>query len=189
MFSCTGQADEAIRWLETAFQEHSPYLSTLNVERWFDGIRTDPRFVSLLGRVGLVQRVTAPGNTQTTTMEGKADRLSSNLLRSGYHRVEDKLSVVLGENVSFRLIAYNEDSSEYIVCDYCEQATKSTVEGFVEKLKLLSRSNFDYKVRLGVLLSDVEPASDVKEYVNKLPGTKYTLHVVSDPDKVSEHVP
>ena len=189
MFSCTGQTDKALQWLEKAFQEHSPYLCTLNVERWFDGIRTDPSFVSLLGRVGLGQKATAPGNTQATTVESRTDRLASNLLRLGYHRVEDKLSIVLGENVSFRLIAYNEDSSEYIVCDYSEQATKSAVEGFVDKLKLLSRSNFDYRVRLGVLLSDVEPPSDVKEYANKLAGTKYPLHVVTDPDKVSENVP
>ncbi|MGD0636868.1 MAG: tetratricopeptide repeat protein [Nitrososphaerales archaeon] len=189
MFSCVGEADKALQWLEKAFQERSPYLCTLNVERWFDGIRTDPKFVSLLGRVGLGQKANAPAVVRSTSTEGKADRLASNLLRLGYHRVEDKLPVVLGENVSFRLIAYNEDSSEYIVCDYSEQATKSTVEGFVEKLRLLSRSNFDYRVRLGVLLSDIEPASDVREYVVKLAGTKYPLHVVSDPDKVNEHVP
>ncbi|MGA2666398.1 MAG: tetratricopeptide repeat protein, partial [Nitrososphaerales archaeon] len=189
MYACLGDADRAIEWLQKAFLEHSPYLCTLKVERWFDGIRSDPRFVALLDRMGLGVKVAPPQGAQTVVKESNAERLMSNLLKSGYRRVEDKLPVVLGKNVSFRLIAYNEESSQYIVCDYCEQATKSTVEGFLDKLKLLSRSNFDYKVRLGVLLSDSEPPSEVEEYVNALAGPKYGLHVVSDPDKMSELAP
>ncbi len=189
MYACQGETDRALEWLEKAFSEHSPYLCSLKVERWFDGIRTDHRFVALLDRVGLGRMAAVAETPQGVTKESKADRLASNLLKSGYRRVEDKLPVVLGENVSFRLIAYNEDSSHYIVCDYCEQATKSTVEGLLEKLKLLARSNFDYKVRLGLLLSDREPLNEVKEYANKLAGGRYPLHVVSDPDKMSELVP
>ena len=64
-----------------------------------------------------------------------------------------------------------------------------TIEGLLEKLKLLARSNFDYKVRMGVLLSEREPPNDVKEHADGLAGAKYPLHVVSDPDKVSELVP
>jgi TolB-like protein/Tfp pilus assembly protein PilF len=188
MYACLGETDRALEWLEKAFAEHSPYLCSLKVERWFDGIRTDHRFIALLDRVGLGRMAVVAENPQAVTKESKADRLASNLLKSGYRRVEDKLPVVLGENVSFRLIAYNEDSSHYIVCDYCDQATKSTVEGLLEKMKLLARSNFDYKVRLGLLLSDREPQIEVKEYANKLAGGKYPLHVVSDPDKMSELV-
>jgi TolB-like protein/Flp pilus assembly protein TadD len=188
MYACLGEADRALEWLQKAFSEHSPYLCSLNVERWFDGIRTDPRFVALLDRVGLGRNATPPENSQAVTKESKADRLAANLLKSGYRRVEDRLSVVLGETVGFRLITYNEGSSQYIVCDYCEQATKAMVEGLLDKLKLLARSNFDYKVRLGVLLSDREPPNEVKEYVSKLAGAKYPLHVVSDPDKMSELV-
>jgi len=189
MYACLGETDRALEWLEKAFSEHSPYLCSLMVERWFDGIRTDPRFVALLDRVGLGRKVTVPQNTQAVTKESKADSLASNLLKSGYRRVEAKLSVVLGETVSFGLITYNEDSSQYIVCDYCDQATKATVEGFLDKLKLLARSKFDYKVRLGVLLSDREPPNEVKEHANRLAGAKYPLHIVSDPDKMSELVP
>ena len=189
MYACLGETDRALEWLEKAFSEHSPYLCSLKVERWFDGIRTDPRFLALLERLGLGQKVAVPENTQAVTKENKSDRLASNLLKSGYRRVEDKLPVVLGENVGFRLITYNEDTSQYIVCDYCEQATKAMVEGLLDKLKLLARSNFDYRVTLGVLLSEREPPKEVKEYVNRLAGTKYPLHVVSDPDKMSELVP
>jgi adenylate cyclase len=189
MYASLGETDRAIEWLQNAFSEHSPYLCTLKVERQFDGIRTDPRFVALLDKVGLGQKVATPENTQAVTKESKADRLASNLLKSGFRRVEDKLPIVLGQNLSFRLITYNEDSSQYIVCDYCEQATKSMVEGLLEKLKELGRSNFDYRVRMGVLLSESEPSSEVKEYADKLAGSKYSLHVVSDPDEVNGHVP
>jgi TolB-like protein/Tfp pilus assembly protein PilF len=189
MHACLGDNDNALLWLEKAFAEHSPYLCSLNVERWFDGIRTDQRFVALLERVGLGGRSKSSESPKTVAKESKPERLSSNLQKLGYRRVEDKLPVVLGENVVFRLIAYNEGNSEYIVCDYCEEATKSAVEGLFEKLRLLARSNFDYKVRFGVLLSGSEPPKDVIAYATKLAGAKYHLHVVSDPDKMSELVP
>jgi TolB-like protein/Tfp pilus assembly protein PilF len=189
MHACLGESDNALLWLEKAFAEHSPYLCSMNVEKWFDGIRTDQRFIALLDRVGLVGRSRAPENPDTVSKESKPDRLASNLLKFGYRRVEDKLPVVLGENVGFRLIAYKEGSSEYIVCDCCENATKSMVDGLFEKLRLLARSNFDYKVKFGVLLSDSEPPNEVKEYATRLAGAKYRLHVVSDPDKMSELVP
>lgn len=53
MFACLGEHDEALRMLEDAYSDHSAYLSSLKVERWFDALRPDPRFVSLLQRVGL----------------------------------------------------------------------------------------------------------------------------------------
>jgi adenylate cyclase len=189
MYACLGENDRAVEWLQKAFSEHSPYLSSLKVERWFDGIRADSRFITLLDKVGLGQKAIVAETTREVNRESKADRLASNLLKSGYRRVEDKLPIVLGQNLSFRLIVYNEDSSQYIVCDYCEQATRSTVEGLLEKLKELARSNFDYKVRMGVLLSESEPPSEVKEYADKLAGSKYSLHVVSNPDEVNGHVP
>jgi adenylate cyclase len=196
MYACLGETDRALEWLQKAYSEHSPYLCSLKSERWFEGIRADPRFVALLDRVGLGRKATITENSQAATPgitlivaeESKAERLASNLLKSGYHRVEDKLPVVLGEIVSFRMITYNEDTSQYIVCDYCDQATKATVERLLDKMKLLARSNFDYKVRLGVLLSDRDPSNEVREYANRLAGERYPLQVVSDPDKMSELV-
>src|SRR5208283_5352503 len=140
--------------------------------------RSDSRYLALLGRMGLGQKVTVTEQPLAVVTQSKADILVSKLLKSGYRRVEDKLPVVLGENVSFRLITYNEESSQYIVCDYCDQATKATVEGLLAKLKLLARSNFDYKVKSGILLSDREASDEVKEYVNRLAGAKYPVHVV-----------
>jgi adenylate cyclase len=53
MCSCLGESARAIELLERAYAEHSGYLASLNVERWFDNIRNDPGFVSILRRVGL----------------------------------------------------------------------------------------------------------------------------------------
>ncbi len=53
MCSSVGETDMALEWLEKGFAEHSPYLSSLKIERWFDGMRSDPRFKSLMGRMGL----------------------------------------------------------------------------------------------------------------------------------------
>jgi TolB-like protein/Flp pilus assembly protein TadD len=185
--SSLGETDKAFGRLEQAFSERSPYLCSLAVEKWFDPIRSDPRFGAMVARLGLAGTV-PPESVGLLRKGGKAERLASNLLKSGYRRVEDKLPVVLGETVRFRLIAYNEDSSQYIVCDYCEPATESAVEELSEKLRLLARSNFDYKVRFGVLLSESEPTPEVREYARRLKGAKVPLHVVSDPDKMIELV-
>jgi DNA-binding winged helix-turn-helix (wHTH) protein/TolB-like protein/tetratricopeptide (TPR) repeat protein len=45
--------DEAFDWLEKAFQERNPNLVNLKVQPIFDQIRSDPRFVNLLQRIGL----------------------------------------------------------------------------------------------------------------------------------------
>ena len=53
MHACLGEKESALDWLDKAYLQHSPYLASLRVERWFDKIRSDPRFVELLGKVGL----------------------------------------------------------------------------------------------------------------------------------------
>ena len=53
MYASLGEADMAFEWLEKALAEHSPYLCSLKVERWFDGIRSDPRYLSVAQSVGL----------------------------------------------------------------------------------------------------------------------------------------
>ena len=50
------QPDEAMNWLERAFADRSRSLAWLNVVNEFDGMRSDPRFESLLRRVGLPER-------------------------------------------------------------------------------------------------------------------------------------
>lgn len=53
MYACLGDKVNALSWLEKAYAEHSPYLSSLRVERWFDKIRQDPAFEKILKRIGL----------------------------------------------------------------------------------------------------------------------------------------
>jgi len=48
-----GEKDRAFEWLEKVYQERSPNLVNLKVQPLFDPIRSDPRFVNLLQRVGL----------------------------------------------------------------------------------------------------------------------------------------
>jgi hypothetical protein len=48
-----GDHDAALGWLEKGYQDKSQMLSELRVETAFDPLRADPRFVSLLQRVGL----------------------------------------------------------------------------------------------------------------------------------------
>jgi len=47
-----GDNDQAFLWLEKSYREHSPDLSILRLPV-FDGLRSDPRFVDLVSRVGL----------------------------------------------------------------------------------------------------------------------------------------
>jgi tetratricopeptide (TPR) repeat protein len=48
-----GQNDEAIKWLEKAYEEHDTSMPWLGVSFEFDSIRSDPRFRELLRRLGL----------------------------------------------------------------------------------------------------------------------------------------
>lgn len=47
------EADEALEWLEKAYEERNQWLSWLKVEPRLDVLRTDARFVDLVRRVGL----------------------------------------------------------------------------------------------------------------------------------------
>ena len=48
-----GENDEAFEWLEKAYEAHDGELFNLKVEPALDPLRRDPRFASLLRRVGL----------------------------------------------------------------------------------------------------------------------------------------
>jgi hypothetical protein len=48
-----GEHDRALGWLEQAHAERAQMMSELKAEPAFDPLRADPRFVDLLGRVGL----------------------------------------------------------------------------------------------------------------------------------------
>jgi adenylate cyclase len=48
--------DEAFAWLERAYHERSSWLVWANVEPRFDSLRPDPRFTSLIARIGFEQK-------------------------------------------------------------------------------------------------------------------------------------
>ena len=45
--------DQAFAWLQRAYEEHCPALVYLRLHPWADGLRSDPRFQDLLGRLCL----------------------------------------------------------------------------------------------------------------------------------------
>ncbi len=51
----TAENDQALRWLEKAYEQHSNRLAGLKVNPVFDTVRSDPRFQDLMRRVGLAQ--------------------------------------------------------------------------------------------------------------------------------------
>ena len=50
-----GKNDEALAWLEKAFREHDGSMVFLKVDPVFDSIRSDPRLIRLLKKMGLQQ--------------------------------------------------------------------------------------------------------------------------------------
>ena len=48
-----GDREQALHWLNLAYQERSPYLANLQIEPRLDSLRSDPRFQELVERVGL----------------------------------------------------------------------------------------------------------------------------------------
>jgi TolB-like protein/class 3 adenylate cyclase/Tfp pilus assembly protein PilF len=53
IFTGLGDVDQAIAWLERAYEERSSWLVWVKVEPRFDQLRSDPRFTSLLQRMRL----------------------------------------------------------------------------------------------------------------------------------------
>jgi len=51
-YSRAGDADQALQWLEKAYENHAPFLLHLKAAQAFDPLRGDPRFVALLKRIG-----------------------------------------------------------------------------------------------------------------------------------------
>jgi TolB-like protein/Flp pilus assembly protein TadD len=55
VYADLGDRDQAFLWFNRAYQERSPSMVYLNVGRFLDSIRSDPRFADLVRRVGLPQ--------------------------------------------------------------------------------------------------------------------------------------
>ena len=54
-FLALGDREQTFVWLDRAFEEKSNLLQYLKVHPFFDPIRSDPRFIDLVRRVGLPQ--------------------------------------------------------------------------------------------------------------------------------------
>jgi hypothetical protein len=48
-----GQTEEAIKWLQKGYEERDFRMTMLAVDFGFDSIRSDPRFVELIRKMGL----------------------------------------------------------------------------------------------------------------------------------------
>lgn len=49
-----GENEEGLNWLERACDDHDPQMCALKVDRLFDPVRSNPRFIKLEQRVGLI---------------------------------------------------------------------------------------------------------------------------------------
>jgi hypothetical protein len=47
-----GDRNEAVNWLEKAYQMRNPGLAEIEIEDGYDNLRSDPRFQDLMRRVG-----------------------------------------------------------------------------------------------------------------------------------------
>jgi tetratricopeptide (TPR) repeat protein len=52
-YACAGADSEALDWLERAADERTPWLPELKADPTWDAIRSQPRFVALLKKIGL----------------------------------------------------------------------------------------------------------------------------------------
>lgn len=52
IYAALGDSDRAYEWLEKLYNDHSYYVIWLKVDPAFDSLRSDPRFESLLRRIG-----------------------------------------------------------------------------------------------------------------------------------------
>jgi len=52
-----GDVDKGFEWLEQAYSKREGSLLRIQYDRFFDGVRTDPRYLDLLKRLGLDQNV------------------------------------------------------------------------------------------------------------------------------------
>jgi serine/threonine protein kinase/TolB-like protein len=55
LYARLGKADEAFQWLEKAFDERDDFILNFRFAPQFDGIRSDPRAVDLIRRIGIPQ--------------------------------------------------------------------------------------------------------------------------------------
>lgn len=55
VYARLGDNDETLKWLEKAYREHDVYVVYLKIDPQFDALRSDPRTMDLMRRIGLLQ--------------------------------------------------------------------------------------------------------------------------------------
>src|SRR6266536_1334490 len=55
LYNALGDRDQAFEWLERGFEQRDPKMAFLKVERKWNNLRDDPRFMDLMRRVGFSQ--------------------------------------------------------------------------------------------------------------------------------------
>jgi len=51
MYNGLGEKDNALAWLEKAFEQHDPKMAFLKVEPKWNNLRSEPRFVALMKKM------------------------------------------------------------------------------------------------------------------------------------------
>jgi tetratricopeptide (TPR) repeat protein len=51
IYNTLGKKEEALHWLETAYQQQAEWMVLLKVDPCFDDLRPDPRFIDLMRRM------------------------------------------------------------------------------------------------------------------------------------------
>ncbi|MEP6602274.1 MAG: protein kinase [Nitrospirota bacterium] len=55
LYADLGDKDRAFEWLNTAYQEHDPFLRSLKTDLLFDSLRSDPRYAAQVRKIGFPQ--------------------------------------------------------------------------------------------------------------------------------------
>jgi hypothetical protein len=53
LYAHSGEKDQALAWLEKAFEEREPFMVSLNVDPFWSNLRSEPRFQDLVRRMNL----------------------------------------------------------------------------------------------------------------------------------------
>jgi eukaryotic-like serine/threonine-protein kinase len=70
-YAFAGDDSETLDWLERAVDEHTPWLPELKIDPMWDTVRSQPRFIALLKKIGLENKTLAPFLLQKVTKESK----------------------------------------------------------------------------------------------------------------------
>ncbi len=153
------EKDQAFFWLERAFAERSSWLAWVNVEPRFDGLRSDPRFGSLVKKMGLdnsefpeehlVQKRLVSFLGEVSNL-----RLAEFIVTGNYTRYEEGIRNLLKDlkqKIIAGLSSDNPKHENYLI--WAPPGSGKTF--FIQQISEAARSQADYKeLNLGELNED-----------------------------------